>query len=163
MVAFSKSRLSLHYRLLLATACLTMSACVTPSAFTSSSTAIQDPQKRALWEKSVVADANLDANALAELWHPEGSVQIASNPRVTGRENVRQFFGGFFGLKLFKKLEHKMIEVWELPDATIYNATATYTLQDNSQVSLPYVNVVKCKDGLFFDYKVFIDASALRR
>jgi hypothetical protein len=129
--------------------------CATPSF---SSTSIQDPRKKELWEKSVVYDAALDGNSLAELWHPDGSVQIASNPKVTGRENVRGFFNQFFGLKLFKKLEHQMVEVWELPDATIYNAVATYTLPDDSKVSYPYVNVVKYKDGLFYDYKVFIDA-----
>jgi hypothetical protein len=125
---------------------------------TMSSKSIQDPRKRALWEKSVAYDATLDSNALAELWHLEGSVQIASNPKVTGRDSIRGFFGHFFGLKLFKKLTHQMIEVWELPDATIYNAIATYTLPDDSVVSYPYVNIVKYRDGLFFDYKVFIDA-----
>ena len=62
---------------------------------------IMRPERRALWERSLVADAELDAEALAALWHPGGAVQIGAIPEVTGRENVRSFFAGFFASGLF--------------------------------------------------------------
>ncbi|HEU4535043.1 MAG TPA: nuclear transport factor 2 family protein [Polyangiaceae bacterium] len=122
---------------------------------------ISDPSRKALYDQLLVYDATLDADGLAGLWHPEGSVQIGSSPAVTGRENIRAFFAGFFASGAFTKLEHEMIEVWDAPDALLYNATAIYTLADGSQVRVPYVNVVKYREGLFFDYRVFLDPSPL--
>ncbi|HEU4411920.1 MAG TPA: nuclear transport factor 2 family protein [Polyangiaceae bacterium] len=126
-----------------------------------SARAISDPIRKALYDRTLVYDATLDADGLAELWHPQGTVQIGSRPAVTGRENIRGFFAGFFAGGAFTKLEHEMIEVWDAPDALVYNATAIYTLADGGQVRVPYVNVVKYRDGLFFDYRVFIDPSPL--
>ncbi len=131
------------------------------AASAQSSRSVGDPARRALYDKSLVYDATLDADGLAELWHPQGTVQIGSNPAVTGRENIRGFFAGFFASGAFTKLEHEMIEVWDLPESLVYNATAIYTLTDGSQVRIPYVNVVKYREGLFFDYRVFIDTSPL--
>ncbi|MCU0684988.1 MAG: nuclear transport factor 2 family protein [Polyangiaceae bacterium] len=137
----------------------------TPVADTAASAAstrtIGDPARRALYEQTLVYDATLDADGLAELWHPQGTVQIGSRPAVTGRADIRAFFAGFFASGAFTKLEHEMIEVWNTPEALLYHATAIYTLADGSQVRVPYVNVVKYRDGLFFDYRVFIDPSPL--
>jgi hypothetical protein len=121
---------------------------------------IQDATRKSLYERSLTYDATLDAKGLATLWHPEGSVQIGAQPRVTGREAVGAFFKTFFSYGLFKKLEHEMVEVWDLPDL-IYQAVAIYTLPDDTVLRIPYVNVVKYKEGLFFDYKVFIDTKPL--
>lgn len=122
---------------------------------------IMHPERRALWERSLVADAELDAEALAALWHPEGAVQIGAIPQVTGRENVRSFFAGFFASGLFVRLEHEMLEVWDLDDVLIYSAVAIYTREDGSVLRVPYTNTVKYRDGLFYDYRVFIDTKPL--
>lgn len=129
-----------------------------PSA--SALSTITDPTRRSLYERSLVADAALDADALAELWHEEGSVRIASNRPAVGRDAVRGFFSHFFSLGLFDKLEHEMHEVWNLEDALIYRADALYTRGDG-MIALPYVNVVKYRDGLLDDYRVFIDTKPL--
>lgn len=117
--------------------------------------------RQALWEKTLIGDAQRDADLLASLWHPEGSFQIGAMPPVNGRENIRGFFKHFFSMGLFVTLTHEMIEVWDLEDVLIYSATATYTRQDGSQLRLPYTNTVKYRDGLFWDYRVFIDTKPL--
>jgi hypothetical protein len=89
------------------------------------------------------------------------TIAIGAMPRVTGRESVRAFFKQFFSYGLFTKLEHEMGAVWEHPDALIYEATAVYTKPDGSLLRVPYVNVVRHRDGLFGDYRVYIDTKPL--
>ena len=101
------------------------------------------------------------ADLLAELWHPEGSVQLGAFPRVSGRENVKAFFARFLGNPMLESLKHEMIEVWEMPDASIYTAIAIYDLADGSQLRVPYTNIVRYRDDLFHDYRVFVDTAPL--
>lgn len=123
---------------------------------------IKSQERKTLYEKSLIYDANLDADGLGTLWHPEGKFQIASFPQVVGSQNIAAFFKQFFSYGLFSKLEHDMIEVWDLDDVLIYNAIAIYTRPDGSILKTPYTNIVKYKDGLFSDYKVFIDTAPLK-
>jgi len=58
-------------------------------------------------------------------------------PRVTGREAIRAFFRQFFSMGLFTKLEHEMLEVWDLDEVLIYSAVAIYTRKDGSQLRSP--------------------------
>jgi hypothetical protein len=122
---------------------------------------IKNAARRKLWEKSVVADRAKDADGLAALWHSEGSFQIGAQPLVKGRENIRQFFGHFFSMPLFTRLDHEMSEVWDLEDVLIYSAEAIYTRANGEILKVPYTNIVKYKDGLFFDYHVYIDTKPL--
>ena len=122
---------------------------------------ITDSHRRDLYTRSLAFDAALDADALSELWHPEGSFQIGAMPRVAGRASVRAFFGQFFSSGLFTKIEHEMRHVWNLPDALIYEADVTYTRPDGSTLRVPYTNVVRYRDGLFSDYRVYIDTMPL--
>ena len=55
-----------------------------------------------------------------------------------------------------------MIEVWDLEEVLIYSAIAIYTKPDGSILKTPYTNIVNYKDGLFCDYKVFIDTAPLK-
>lgn len=122
---------------------------------------IHDPVRRTLHERSLAYDAALDANGLAELWHPDGAVQIGAFPRVQGRTAVQGFFGQFFAMGLFTRLEHELASVWDLPDVLIYEATAIYTKPDGKVLRVPYTNVVRYRDGLFADYRVYIDTKPL--
>lgn len=123
---------------------------------------INNQGRKDLYEKSLIYDSNLDSEGLGTLWHPEGKLQIASFPQVVGNQNITAFFKQFFSYGLFSKLEHEMIEVWDMEDVLIYNATAIYTKPDGSILKIPYTNIVKYKDRLFWDYKVFIDTAPLK-
>lgn len=121
----------------------------------------KNADRQHLWQQSLIGDAQLDAQLLASLWHPQGSFQIAALPGVTGRDEIRGFFQHFFSMGLFTKLEHEMVEVWDLEEVLIYSAIAIYTRANGSQLRIPYTNTVKYKDGLFWDYRVFIDTHPL--
>jgi hypothetical protein len=126
-----------------------------------STTTITNLTRKLLWERSIVADLELSADKLAVLWHPEGRFQIGAQPPVTGRENIRQFFKGFFGMGLFSRLEHAMGAVWDLDDALIYTATAVFSQSNGGTLAIPYTNIVRYRDDLFADYRVFIDTKPL--
>lgn len=128
---------------------------------TTFNTTFTHPERLHLWERSLVGDATLDAELLANLWHPQGSFQIGAMPQVTGREAIRGFFEQFFSMGLFARLDHELIEVWDLEDALIYSAVAVYTRADGSTLRVPYTNTVKYEDGLFGDYRVYIDTAPL--
>jgi hypothetical protein len=123
---------------------------------------ILNQSRRAIWERSLVYDANLDWAGLGTLWHVNGKIQIGAMPEVQGNSNIAQFFRQFFSYGLFKKLEHEMIEVWDLENVLIYNATAIYTKPNGTVLKVPYTNIVKYKDELFWDYRVFIDTAPLK-
>jgi hypothetical protein len=123
---------------------------------------ITNKERKALYEKSLIYDATLDGSGLGSLWHPKGKFQIASFPQVEGNQNIAGFFNQFFSYGMFTKLEHEMLEVWDLDDVLIYSALAVYTRPDGSILKTPYTNIVKYKDGLFWDYKVFIDTAPLK-
>ncbi|CAN5399326.1 hypothetical protein BH09BAC3_BH09BAC3_37380 [soil metagenome] len=122
---------------------------------------ISNKERRALWEQSLIYDKTLDGNGLGKMWHPEGTFQIGSMPEVKGNENIAGFFKHFFSMGLFKSLEHEMVEVWDLPEALIYNGIAIYNRPDGSVLRTPYVNVLKYKEGKFWSYNVFIDTKPL--
>ena len=124
-------------------------------------TAFADPVRRDLYERSLVGDAEKRADLLGDLWHPDGSVQLGAFPRVQGRQNVEAFFAQFLGNPLLASLTHEMEQVWELPDASIYTATAIYDLADGTQLRVPYTNIVRYRDDLFHDYRVFVDTAPL--
>ncbi|MBL8716980.1 MAG: nuclear transport factor 2 family protein [Myxococcales bacterium] len=119
------------------------------------------PSHQSLFERSLAADANLDANIFAELCAEDAVFQIAALPEARGREVIRQFLAGFFAQKLFTKLEHRLLEVYDSPEVLLYRAEAIYSLADGSTVVSPYVNRVLYRGELFGDYRVHIDPSPL--
>jgi SnoaL-like domain len=127
-------------------------------------TSIKDPERRALIERMQLADKNLDAQQ-GDAWATDGTFQIGANPPVTGPAAVKGFLGGFFGMKLFTKIEHRFVEVVEQRDKLIYNAIVTYTLPSGETLEIPYVNWITFKrEGKqlkFASYRVFIDSSPL--
>ena len=142
-----------------------MSHDLTPDAITTSTlnldAAFVHPQRRHLWERSLIGDATLDAGLLASLWHPQGSFQIGAMPQVKGQDAIRGFLERFFSMGLFTRLDHELLEVWDLEAVLIYTATALYTRADGSVLRVPYTNTVKYQDGLFADYRVYIDTAPL--
>jgi hypothetical protein len=127
-------------------------------------TVIKDAERRKLIESVQLGDQNLDPEQ-AVAWAEDGSFQIGANPAVKGRAAIKGFLSGFFGMKLFTKIEHRFVEVVDLRDKLIYNAIVTYTLPGGGVLELPYVNWITFKrEGkqLTFDtYRVFIDAAPL--
>lgn len=114
---------------------------------------------RSTVETSMRADATLDATLFGTLFGPQASFQMGGLPKVVGPQAVSGFVGGFF--QSVQKVEHQLLEAWEMADTLIYRADVTFTKLDGRRLSAPYVNVLKFADGALREYQVFIDMSPL--
>lgn len=45
-------------------------------------------------------------------------------------------------------IRHEVFDTWQQPHATICHGQVTYTRHDSSQLSVPFANVFKMRDGL---------------
>ena len=81
-----------------------------------------------------------------------------ANP-IHGREAVRNAWAAF--CKDLRGLRHELIERWKVDEATIVEATATYTRRDDSQVTVPVVTIYRERGGQINDYRIYIDLAPL--
>jgi ketosteroid isomerase-like protein len=71
------------------------------------------------------------------------------------RDVVAQFFTSI------KALRHDLIETWTLPEDVICRGIVTYTRHSGTQLSAPFANVFKLRNGLIQDYLIYVDNSQL--
>ena len=85
--------------------------------------------------------------------------RFGSTPAVTGKAQVVQAVAGFFGS--VQGLQHRVTKVWQEPDAVICEGEVAYTRRDGRAIVAPFLNVLRVREGLVRDYRVYVDASAL--
>jgi hypothetical protein len=54
-----------------------------------------------------------------------------------------------------------MINVWEPDDTLICEGTVKYGTLDGLHLELPAANIIRHKDGVVTDYRIFMDVSPL--
>jgi hypothetical protein len=124
------------------------------------STTFKNPYREALARKSMNHDAKLDAKGFGDMYHAEATFKIGAMPEVKGAANIENFVAQFFKMG-FTKIEHRFVEVWDLDDALIFSAEATFHFPNGTAVTIPYLNTHKYKDNLYFETKIYIDTKAL--
>jgi len=100
-----------------------------------------------------------DAKAFAGLLTSDAIFRFGNHPAVVGREVIEATVGGFFGA--LKSLSHHLEEQWSLPDVAICTGLVTYTRHDGSSLQVPFANILKLRRGAIYDYRIFVDNSAL--
>ena len=78
---------------------------------------------------------------------------------VRGKEAAREAVASF--LSSIKGIRHEVFAAWEQADAVTCHGQVTYTRHDTSQLSVPFANVFKMREGLIQDYLIYVDASEL--
>jgi limonene-1,2-epoxide hydrolase len=78
---------------------------------------------------------------------------------IHGREAVRDAWAAF--CRDLKGVEHDLVEQWTIDNATIVEATVTYTRNDDSKVSVPVVTIYRTRDDEIDDYRIYIDLAPL--
>jgi ketosteroid isomerase-like protein len=78
---------------------------------------------------------------------------------IHGREAVRDAWAAFCAD--LAGVRHDVIATWTIDDATIVEATVTYTRQDGSQVPVPVVTIYRERGAEINDYRIFIDLAPL--
>ena len=101
----------------------------------------------------------MDADAFASFLADDACFRFGNAPAVTGRTNIRDAVGGFFGA--IKALRHRLLHTWAHSDAVICEGEVTYTRPDDSEVTIPFANVLQIADGRVSAYHIYIDMTPL--
>ena len=80
---------------------------------------------------------------------------------VAGKAAIQDAVAAFFGS--IKGIRHHLLETWAQADAVICRGTVAYTRHDGSELSVPFANILKMRDGLISEYLIYIDTSELYR
>ncbi len=112
------------------------------------------------WITTLFADIDRqDAEAFAGVFHEDGTFQFGNVPPSIGRAAVRETVAGFFGS--IAALSHHLTDAWEVPGAAVIVGQVTYTRHDGSQLSVPFTDVLRLRDGKVTHYQIYIDTSLL--
>ena len=104
----------------------------------------------------------MDPAAFAAFLTPDGSFRWGSQDELCGREAITGFIGGFYGM--LKSLRHSVTQVWEIENETrtlFVEGDVTYTLPDESTVTVPFLNRFLIEGDLIAEYFVFADPTPL--
>jgi uncharacterized protein (TIGR02246 family) len=102
-----------------------------------------------------------DPAGFASFLTDDASFVFANAEPVKGKEAVREAVAGF--LSSITGLRHEVFDTWERPDAVVCHGQITYTRHDTSQLIVPFANVFKMREGLIWDYLIYVDISELYR
>lgn len=99
-----------------------------------------------------------DAAGFASFLTEDASFRFGSAQAVSGRANIDKAVTDFF--LTMQSLRHNILNVWDEADTLICEGEATYVMPDGRQITLPFVNIFKMKDGLIADYRIYIDTQS---
>jgi len=89
----------------------------------------------------------------------DATFRFGNAPAITGHAAIEQAVAGFFAS--LQSLSHRMIATWERGDSLALQGEVTYTRHDGSQVTLPFANVFRLRDGLISEYLIYADVAPL--
>jgi len=91
--------------------------------------------------------------------HPQAVFRFGNQPEVKGTEAVSAYVAGF--LASVKAISHSIEVVWPAEQGIVCHGTVTYTRMDDSQLTVPFCNLMSMQEGLIRDYLIFADVSGL--
>jgi len=90
---------------------------------------------------------------------PDATFRFGNAPPISGRAEVEKAVAGFYAT--LKALSHRLLATWEHDDSLVVQGEVTYTRHDGSQVTLPFANIFRLRDGLIHDYMIYADVAPL--
>ena len=87
------------------------------------------------------------------------SFRFGSTPEVRGHDNIRIAVGGFFST--IKALQHRVVRSMAADNTIVCEGIVTYTRQNDTSISLPFVVIFEMADDKIHDYKIYIDVNPL--
>lgn len=101
-----------------------------------------------------------DADAFVGHLTDDAVFSYGSQPTVEGRDAIRGYVEAFFDM--FAGLEHRIAGVHRVAsDVAVIEGRVTYRRIDMPDVSVPFANVLRLRDGKIRDYRIYIDPSPL--
>jgi ketosteroid isomerase-like protein len=121
---------------------------------------VGDPDPNMTWYEEFFAalDAK-DISVLDRLCTPDTRVQFANHEPVQGREAVREVMLHFWST--IGGMSHEFTNAFEAGDQTLLESDVTYTRLDGSSVVIKAGTVVRRRDGLVADQRIYVDLAPL--
>lgn len=101
----------------------------------------------------------MDTEGFLSFLTPDARFRFGNAPVVRGRKAIGKAVQGFFAT--IKKSDHRLLDTWTERDAMICQGEVTYTRNDNSQVTVPFVNVFHMVDARIDQYLIYVDITPL--
>jgi len=101
----------------------------------------------------------MDTETFTSFLTDDACFRFGNAPAVTGRTNIRDAVDGFFAT--IKALRHRVLSTWAHPDAVVCQGEVTYTRTDDTDVTIPFVNVLHIANGRISRYLTYIDIAPL--
>lgn len=101
----------------------------------------------------------MDVEGFLSFLTADAHFRFGNAPAVHGRKAIGKALQSF--LSTIKKSDHRLLDTWAERDATICQGEVTYTRKDNSQVTIPFVNVFRMADARIDQYLIYVDITPL--
>ena len=101
----------------------------------------------------------MDTDKFASFLTDDARFRFGNAPDAVGKPAVKEAVAGFF--TTIKRISHRHLNIWTVPDTVIYQGEVTYTRHDDSTLTLPFVNVFGMQGDLIKDYLIYIDINPL--
>ena len=112
------------------------------------------------WVKRLFSSVdNMDTEAFLDFLEDDALFRFGSEQAVTGKEAIRETIEGFFAS--IKGLRHEILEIWFEAGAVICQGEVTYTRSDDSDITIPFVNILRMGGNRIREYLIYIDIKPL--
>jgi ketosteroid isomerase-like protein len=111
------------------------------------------------WARLFAAIDARDADAFAAFLADDGEFRFGNAPPVVGRAAIRTAVAGFFAA--IGGCRHRLLASWTGPSSAVCEGEVTYTRQDGSTLTVPFVNVFTLGGGQIRSYRIFVDNGPL--
>jgi ketosteroid isomerase-like protein len=114
---------------------------------------------RVWWLKLLATIDARDADGFVTFLAPDAEFRFGNAPAVRGRDSIRAAVAGFFSV--IAGCRHRLLNAWNGPGTTVCEGEVTYTRQDGSTVTIPFVNVFELRGERVASYRIYIDNAPL--
>ncbi len=101
----------------------------------------------------------MDTERFLDCIAQQGSFRFGSSPAAIGHDNIRAAVNGFFAT--ISGLRHVLHKSVVTGSTIMCEGEVTYTRQDGTSITLPFVDVFEMQDKLISEYKIYMDIAPL--
>jgi len=100
-----------------------------------------------------------DADGFVSFLTKDACFRFANAPVIRNKEDIRNAVSQFFSN--IKGLRHHIHGVWEQNNIMICEGEVTYIRLNGSDLTLPFVDIIRMEGDLIADYRIYMDISPL--
>ena len=97
------------------------------------------------------------ADEFAAYFTEDAFYRVGNSEPLIGRDRIRESAVRF--RQMLKGISHEIKDIWEFGDTVVCEIKVTYTRQDDSQVTLPCMDVIQMQGDLFREMQIYMDIS----